>query len=192
MSSANLIEWLAVGFGLAYLLLAMREHIACWAMAFISTSLFLWLFWDAKLMMESALQVYYLIMAVYGYWQWRSGAAGQERHIQRLTPRQHSLVIIGIAALTLGSGYWLSHSTEAAQPYLDSFTTWGAVITTYLVAIKILENWLYWIVIDLASMQLYANSELWVTVGLFGLYVLLAVLGYRTWRQHYLAQNTKS
>jgi nicotinamide mononucleotide transporter len=100
--------------------------------------------------------------------------------------------VAGIAVLTLGSGYWLEQNTDAVQPYLDSFTTWGAIITTYLVAIKVLENWLYWIVIDLASMQLYANSELWVTVGLFGLYVVLAVLGYWTWRQHFQTQNANS
>lgn len=192
MSTAALIEWLAVAFGLAYLILAMREHIACWIMAFISTSLFLWLFWEAKLIMESALQVYYLIMAVYGYWQWTSGEQGQQRTIQTLGPLQHAFIVAGIAVLTLGSGYWLAHNTDAVQPYLDSFTTWGAIITTYLVAIKVLENWLYWIVIDLASMQLYANSELWVTVGLFGLYVVLAVLGYWTWRQHFQTQNANS
>ena len=192
MSTAALIEWLAVAFGLAYLILAMREHIACWIMAFISTSLFLWLFWEAKLIMESALQVYYLIMAVYGYWQWTSGEQGQQRTIQTLGLPKHAFIVAGIAALTLSSGYWLEHNTDAVQPYLDSFTTWGAIITTYLVAIKVLENWLYWIVIDLASMQLYANSELWVTVGLFGLYVVLAVLGYWTWRQHFQAQNANS
>lgn len=192
MTTAAIVEWLAVGFGLAYLILAMREHIACWLMAFISTSLFLWLFWEAKLVMESALQVYYLIMAAYGYWQWTSGEQGHERKIQTLSARQHALIIAGIGAMTLASGYWLGHNTGAIQPYLDSFTTWGAIITTYLVAIKVLENWLYWIVIDLASMQLYANSELWVTVGLFGLYIVLAVLGYRTWRQHFQAQNAKS
>ncbi len=192
MTSGAIIEWLAVGFGLAYLILAMREHVACWAMAFISTSLFLWLFWEAKLVMESALQVYYLLMAVYGYWQWTSGEQGHERKIQTLGPSQHAVIIASISILTLSSGYWLGHNTDAVQPYLDSFTTWGAIITTYLVTIKILENWLYWIVIDLASMQLYANSELWVTVGLFGLYVVLAVLGYRTWRQHFQAQNAKS
>jgi nicotinamide mononucleotide transporter len=192
VNTAALIEWLAVAFGLAYLILAMREHIACWIMAFISTSLFFWLFWEAKLIMESALQVYYLIMAVYGYWQWTSGEQGQERTIQTLGLPQHAFIVAGIAVLTLGSGYWLEQNTDAVQPYLDSFTTWGAIITTYLVAIKVLENWLYWIVIDLASMQLYANSELWVTVGLFGLYVVLAVLGYWTWRKHFQAQNANS
>lgn len=192
MTTAAIIEWLAVGFGLAYLILAMREHIACWLMACISTSLFLWLFWEAKLVMESALQVYYLIMAAYGYWQWTSGEHGQARKIQTLKPSQHALIIASIGVLTMASGYWLGHNTEAVQPYLDSFTTWGAIITTFLVAIKVLENWLYWIVIDLASMQLYANSELWVTVGLFGLYVVLAVLGYRTWRQHFQVQSAQS
>ena len=189
MDISSLVEWSAVGFGLAYLVLAMREHIACWAMALISTCLFLWLFWQAKLMMESALQVYYIAMAVYGWWQWRGGNSGTEQVIQTLNIRQHLLICSSVALLTLGSGFWLSAQTEAVQPFLDSFTTWGSIITTVLVANKVLENWLYWIVIDIASMILYANSGLWVTVILFALYVVLAVLGYAQWRKH-LASNS--
>jgi len=184
MDIASLVEWIAVGFGLVYLILAMREHIACWAMALISTSLFLWLFWQAKLMMESALQVYYIAMAVYGWWQWRGGNSGTEKAIQTLSAKQHLAIGAAVALLTLGSGLWLSEQTEASQPFLDSFTTWGSIITTLLVAHKVLENWLYWIVIDIASIVLYANSGLWVTVVLFALYVILAVLGYFQWRKH--------
>ena len=192
MDIASLVEWSAVGFGLAYLILAMREHIACWAMALISTSLFLWLFWQAKLMMESALQVYYIAMAVYGWWQWRGGNSGTEKAIQTLNIRQHLLICSSVALLTLGSGFWLSAQTEAAQPFLDSFTTWGSIITTVLVAHKVLDNWLYWIVIDIASMILYANSGLWVTVILFALYVVLAVLGYAQWRKHLVSNGYRS
>jgi len=184
MDIASLVEWIAVGFGLAYLILAMREHIACWAMALISTSLFLWLFWQAKLMMESALQVYYIAMAVYGWWQWRGGNSGTEKAIQTLSKGQHLAIGATVALLTLGSGLWLSEQTDASQPFLDSFTTWGSIITTLLVAHKVLENWLYWIVIDIASIILYANSGLWVTVVLFALYVILAVIGYFQWRKH--------
>jgi nicotinamide mononucleotide transporter len=192
MDIEGLVEWSAVGFGLAYLILAMREHIACWTMALISTSLFLWLFWQAKLMMESALQVYYIAMAVYGWWQWRGGKSGTEKSIQTLNIRQHLLICASVALLTLGSGFWLSAQTEASQPFLDSFTTWGSIITTVLVAHKVLENWLYWIVIDIASMILYANSGLWVTVTLFALYVVLAILGYAQWRKHLLPNHYHS
>ena len=191
MEIATLVEWSAVGFGLAYLILAMREHIACWAMALISTSLFLCLFWQAKLMMESALQVYYIAMAIYGWWQWRGGNSGTEKAIQTLNTKHHLSICASVALLTLGSGFWLSAQTEAAQPFLDSFTTWGSIITTILVAHKVLENWLYWIVIDIASMILYANSGLWVTVLLFALYVVLAVLGYAQWRKHLLSNTNE-
>ena len=192
MTVANVIEWLAVGFGLAYLVLAMKEHIACWLMALISTVLFLWLFWQAQLWMESALQLYYIAMAFIGWRQWGGHHTRSPRQIQTLSLRLHGAIIVSILLLSLLSGVLLENSTNANQPYLDSFTTWGAIITTVMVAFKILENWLYWIVVDIASMVLYANSELWVTTGLFALYCILAVLGYREWRQRYHLQTSTS
>lgn len=192
MTVAGAIEWMAVGFGLAYLVLAMREHIACWLMALISTVLFLWLFWQAQLWMESALQLYYIAMAFIGWRQWRGHRTSSPRQIQTLSLRVHGAIIVSVLLLGLLSGALLENFTNASQPYLDSFTTWGAIITTVMVAFKILENWLYWIVVDIASMVLYANSELWVTTGLFGLYCILAVLGYREWRSRYHLQISTS
>jgi nicotinamide mononucleotide transporter len=77
----------------------------------------------------------------------------------------------------------LTHFTEAAMPYLDSFTTWGAIVTTWMVARKILENWIYWFVIDSVSVYLYISRELYLTSGLFLLYLVLIVIGYRAWRR---------
>ena len=95
--------------GIAYLLLAMRESLWCWYAAFGSTAIFLFLFWDVRLLMEAALQVYYLAMAVYGWWQWRhGGAAGEALSISRWGARQHLLALIATLALAavllVGSG----------------------------------------------------------------------------------------
>ena len=141
-------EIIAVALGIAYLLLAMKQNILCWYAAFFSTIIFIWLFWDVSLLMDSALNVYYLIMAVYGWWQWRRGVTQPELPISVWSARRHLLVIAGVIAASLVSGWLLSHYTSAAYPYWDSFTSWGAVVTTYMVARKVLENWLYWIVID--------------------------------------------
>ena len=184
-------EMVAVIFAIAYLLLAVRENILCWLFAFMSTAIYTILFWDVSLLMESALNVYYMAMAVYGWHQWtRGGHNGDaEPHalaIQLMSGRQHLLVIATIAILTLVSGYLLGEHSSAAWPYVDSFTTWASVITTYLVARKYLQNWLYWIVIDTVSIPLYIDRGLNLTAVLFAAYVVIAVFGYLSWRRHVL------
>lgn len=189
MLGMELWEAVAVLLGIAYLLLAMLEKISCWYAAFLSTLIFLFLFWDVNLLMESALQVYYLAMAVYGWWQWRHGQRDDgSLAISRWGARQHLIAVSGVLVLSGVSGYALSQYTEASWPYLDSFTTWGAVLTTWMVARKILENWLYWIVIDSLSIFLYLDRELYLTAGLFAAYVVIVIFGFVTWTRHYRAQ----
>ncbi len=175
-------EIIAVILALAYLLLAMKEKVLCWYAAFASTSIYLFLFWDVSLLMESALQVFYLLMAVYGWWQWRHHRDQQQNlHIHRWPLRTHLLVLAGVGALTLIFGTVLESTTSAALPYLDSFTTWGAVITTYMVTRKVLENWLYWIVVDGVSIYLYLDRGLYLTALLFVLYVIIVIVGFFQW-----------
>ena len=186
---SNPWEIVAVVLGITYLLLAMWEKISCWYAAFVSTAIFLFLFWDAGLLMESALQVYYLAMAVYGWWQWRHGSRTDgSLAISRWSLRQHAIAIAGVLALSVVSGMLLSRYTEAAWPFLDSFTTWGAMLTTWMVARKLLENWLYWIVIDGLSIFLYWDRELYLTAGLFALYVIIVIFGFFQWMRHYRTQ----
>lgn len=182
LAAMSLWEVAAVFLALAYLLLAMREKISCWYAAFASTGIYLFLFWDVNLLMESALQVFYLLMAVYGWWQWRHHRDKQrDLHIHRWPLRTHLIVFAAIGVLTLLFGYILQTSTNAALPYLDSFTTWGAVITTWMVTRKVLENWLYWIVVDGAAIYLYLDRELYLTALLFLLYVVIVVVGFFQW-----------
>ena len=181
------IEIVAVVFGLIYIILAAKENVWCWPAGFIGTGTSIYLFWDGSLYMESALNVYYLLMAVFGWWQWQYGSKQKSTlAIRSLVAKEHFIVLGLIAALTLISGYLLSNNTDAALPYLDSFTTWSAVITTWMVARKILENWLYWIVINSASIYLYIDRGFLLYAVLFGLYVIIAAFGYRQWRDNFL------
>ena len=187
--SMSLLEVIAVVFAMAYLLLAVRENVWCWLFAFISTAIYTVLFWDVSLLMESALNVYYMLMAVYGWYQWtRGGTNGDELphalKVRSMSGVQHALTITAIVVLSLVSGYLLGEHSTAAWPYIDSFTTWASVITTYLVARKYLQNWLYWIVIDTVSIPLYIDRGLNLTALLFVAYVVIAVVGYFKWRDH--------
>ncbi|CAA0105300.1 nicotinamide riboside transporter PnuC [Zhongshania aliphaticivorans] len=193
VAAMSLWELSAVVLALAYLILAMKENSLCWYAAFISTAIYVFLFWDVSLLMESALQIFYLVMAVYGWWQWRKqGDTQSELRIHRWTLRTHIIVAVVVGLLTLSFGYVLDTSTHAELPYLDSFTTWGAVVTTYMVTRKVLENWIYWIVIDGASVYLYIDRELYLTALLFVMYVVLVVIGFFQWNAIYKREQLES
>ena len=182
----SLLELAAVIFAVAYLVLAVRENSLCWYAAGISTLIFLFIFWDVKLYMESGLQIYYLAMAFYGWYQWRG--ANRETaslRVSKWRAKQHVIALALIATLTFISGSLLNSRTDANLPYLDSFTTWASVVTTFMVARKILENWFYWLVIDSVSIYLYLDRELYFTSLLFAIYIVIIFFGWFAWNRSY-------
>jgi nicotinamide mononucleotide transporter len=185
----SLLELTAVVFAVAYLVFAVRENILCWSAAVISTLIFLYIFWDVKLYMESGLQVYYLAMAVFGWYQWRLANDGSTSlQVSMWSMRQHLIALSLIALLTFISGYLLNSGTDAQLPYLDSLTTWGSVVTTFMVVRKVLENWIYWLVIDSISIYLYMDRELYFTSLLFAVYIVIIFFGWFSWSKSYQQQ----
>jgi nicotinamide mononucleotide transporter len=146
--------------------------------------------YDSKLYMQSLLQLYYLAMAAYGWYNWRRPqTVGGELPVTVWPLRYHAIAIGAVLLLALVSAGLLQRYSDGALPYLDAFTAWGAVVTTFMVARKILENWLYWFVIDTVSIGLYLDRELYLTAALFALYLVLVVVGYRSWRASMPAQT---
>lgn len=187
------LETLAVALAIAYLVLAVRENILCWYCAFSSTAIYVWIFGDVNLYMESALNIYYMAMALYGWYQWRYGGSSQQGvAICRWTVAQHLHWVALILLASFVSGYVLAQSTDARLPYIDSFTTWAGVVTTWMVARKVLENWLYWMLINSVSIFLFIDRELYQTAAMLGVYLVLSLLGYFAWRKIYLEQNSDS
>ncbi|MCB1692347.1 MAG: nicotinamide mononucleotide transporter [Pseudomonadales bacterium] len=180
------IELIAVVLAITYLLLAVRENIACWYAAFVSTAIYFFIFMRVHLYMESALQIYYLAMAVYGWYEWKRGAGDEGVSISTWRPARHLQVVCTVIALSILTALALDRWTDARLPLLDSFTTWGAIVTTWMVARKILENWVYWLVIDSVSVYLYIDRSLYFTALLFIAYLVIVVFGWiewhRTWR----------
>ncbi len=178
----TLFEVLAVIMAIGYLLLAIRENIWCWFCAGVSTAIYVWLFLDARLYMESALNAFYFAMAIYGWWVWWSGRTeGHERPVVSWPFTVHVTAIASVAVLSGISGYLLDTRTDAAFPYIDSMTTWSAIWATFLVARKVLENWWYWLVIDAASIFIYWVRDLELTAALFVLYVIMIPFGIVRW-----------
>lgn len=179
-----MLEAVAVVLAIAYLLLAARENILCWYCAFASAAIYSVIFWDVSLLMESLLNVFYVVMAVVGWQQWRyGGKADHGIEIKTLAVWQHGVLIGGILGLALLNGWFMQHYTSAAWPFLDSFTTWASIVTTFLVIAKVLENWIYWFIIDGISIYLYLDRGLYLTALLFAAYVVIVVFGYFSWRK---------
>jgi len=176
------LEVVAVVAAVAYLVLAIRQNIACWFFALLSTAIYIWLFIEARLYMESVLNGFYFLMAVYGWWSWRSGGT-HTLPVSTRSPRLHAAALAGITLLAVVNGALLERYTDAAYPYVDSATTWAALWATWLVARKVLENWWYWLVIDLVSIVIYWSRGLELTALLFVVYVIMIPFGYLAWRR---------
>jgi len=180
------LEFAAVVFALLYLVLAIRENIWCWLCAMISTAIYVWLFIGAKLYMESVLNIFYFVMAVYGWFVWHSGEIDKELlPVSVWSGITHVRAIFVIAALTAMSGYALTQTSDAAYPYVDSATTFAAIWATFLVARKVLENWWYWLLIDAVSVLIYWSRGLELTALLFVVYVALIPIGLIRWTRSY-------
>ncbi len=185
----SVLEAIAVIAAIAYLLLAIRQNIACWYFAGISTVIYIYLFFDARLYMESTLNIFYFAMAVYGWYCWRYKRTDDQQLAVTVWPlRRHALAISAIVLISLANAYMLETWTDAAFPYVDSLTTWSAIWTTFLVARKVLENWWYWLVIDSVSVFIYWSRDLELTALLFVVYVIMIPFGLVSWRRSMAAQ----
>ena len=185
-------EYIAVALSMAYLLLAIKENLWCWPAAFFSTLIYTIMYWNGALLMESLLNFYYMYMAVFGWVVWRKGKANQAQRLITSWPvNRHIILIVLTTLVSLAIGYVMQNYTHADFAYLDSFTTCFAVVTTYLVAKKVLENWLYWIVIDAASMYLYYEKGYYPTLVLFVFYTVMAAWGFKTWYEEYEQSQAK-
>lgn len=180
----SFLEVTAVVTAIAYLLLAIRQNIWCWACAAVSTAIYVYLFFDARLYMEAFLNLFYFAMAGYGWYVWTFGGAQHDDLPVSVWPlSRHVAALAILLPVALLSGYLLESRTDAALPYIDSLTTWGALWATFLIARKVLENWWYWLVIDVVSIFVYWSRELELTAVLFVIYVAMIPFGFVSWRR---------
>ncbi|MGO4893982.1 nicotinamide riboside transporter PnuC [Flavobacterium sp. W21_SRS_FM6] len=180
LSAQSGLEALAVVLALAYVWLAAKQNIWCWPCALLSTAIYTFVFWEVTLPFHALLNVYYMLMAVYGWLQWQKDS-DKALDITSWTVKQHIaavliLVLISVLLSVLGASIF-----DSTYLYLDAFITVFSVFTTVLVAKKVRENWLYWIVIDAVAVYLYLAKGLLLTGLLFVIYSVFAIYGYLQW-----------
>ena len=180
----NWLEFSAVIFAILYLILAVNQNILCWVAGIVSSILYFFIMQSAGLYMEAYLQIFYVFMGLYGWLQWRKGNQIDNNFIVNTwSMLKHFYAISLILVLSVSSGLLLTLYTDAALPFFDAFVTWGAVVATYMVAKKLLENWIYWLVIDSISILLFISRDLLPTAFLFGLYIVIIFFGYKSWKK---------
>ncbi|MCH2224694.1 MAG: nicotinamide riboside transporter PnuC [Crocinitomicaceae bacterium] len=192
----SLLEWIAVITGLIYVVLASYQSLWCWFFAFISSGLYVYICIDFDLYIESGLQLFYIAMAILGWFSWKKAEAfrtgsGASRDPKSLSAIQvwsfkiHATNIIGSGIVALILGWAFENYTNQSNPYMDSFTTIYSLLATFMVTRRVLENWIYWIVIDLVSIFLYSSRGLYMSSVLYALFTFLAVFGFISWYREY-------
>lgn len=186
--ATSLIEWLAVLSSIIYVILAAKSNIFCWFFAFIGSGLFVYLCYIGDLYIESMLQLFYVVMAVVGWLTWKQSESDDFK-VKKWGVNKHliNIIISGVVALILG--FVFDHYTNQANPYVDAFTTCYSLSATFMVTRKVLGNWIYWIVIDLVSIYLYAQNDYNLTAVQYGIFTVLAIYGFVTWRTQYKLQQ---
>jgi nicotinamide mononucleotide transporter len=178
--SASWLEIAGAATGFVYIALAIRERRACWIAGAVSTALYLAVFAGARLYLQGGLQCAYLALSAYGWWAWRRGRHGGPV-VRRASAGLQAQLLLAVLAATVATAPALRSFTDAAAPWLDAATTWASIAATWLLARKYVDNWIWWIVIDLGIGALAISERLWPTALLYFAFTLLAAAGLRRW-----------
>lgn len=182
------VTWLeVVAFGLALLMVwaNMRVHVVAWPLAIASSLLYALLFADSRLYGEAGLQFVFVTVAFWGWWQWLRGRGrdGTALRVHWMSLRGRWLAAAATLAAWPLLGLLLQHATDSDVPYLDALPTVGSITGQFLLGRKLVENWPVWVAVNVVSVGLFAYKALWLTVILYGLFTLLALVGWRTWQR---------
>jgi nicotinamide mononucleotide transporter len=183
--SHRYVEILGVVFSLLYLYFSIRQNILLWPMGIISALLYMVVFYQSKFYADMGLNGYYFIISIYGWilWSDKKGKGKDAFRVSRLGVRQAIFLAIITLGAFAGIGMILVHFTDSPIPYWDAFTTAVSFTATWMLARKILEHWILWIVVDLVSMGLYLYRGLYPTMVLFAIYTTMAVIGFIQWKK---------
>ena len=200
----QLLEYFGVLTGLLYLFLEIRQHRAMWVVGFLTSLVYVFVFFFSKIYADMGLNIYYVAISIYGFWQWtrKSGtgtsgtgeaAATQEAILYRnMTPRLFAGIGFAILALFALLYYVLHHFTDSPIPVGDAFTTAVGIVATWMLARRIIEHWIFWIIVNCVSVYLYYLRGLYPTMFLYICYAVLAAIGLYTWKKKGIRKNDRT
>ena len=187
------VEWVAAVAGAISVYLSTRENIWSWPTAIVNVGLYILVFGQAHLYSDMGLQVVYLVLSVYGWYEWLHGGANRGRlEVSRASSR---VWLVSLAAG--GVGWFVLYSItrrlpHVAIPSIDSALTATSLVAQWMMTRKILENWILWIIADIVYVPMYVYKKLYVTSGLYFVFLILAVMGLLEWRKSYRAHRSSA
>jgi len=184
------IESTATIFGLLCVWLTIRQNIWCWPTGLVQVFLYIFVFYDAKLYSDLILHIIYVVMQVYGWHHWLRG--GTEHKELKVTDQSISHTALWTVTAIVGAGIWgylMASLTDAAVPYLDAFIVVTSLIAQWLMARKKIESWFYWITVDIVAIGVYFYKSLYITSGLYSVFLFLAISGYFAWRKGLITET---
>ena len=184
-SPVTVLEIIAFVLALAMVMANMRVNPIGWPLAIASSLLYALLFADSKLYGEASLQLVFVALAGWGWWQWLRGTApeGGALKVHCLNARQRAVAAAATLAAWPLLGLLLKHSTDSDVPFLDALPTVASVTGQILLGRKFVENWPVWVGVNVVSLALFFYKGLWLTVLLYALFALLALWGWQAWRR---------
>ncbi|MDZ7737673.1 MAG: nicotinamide riboside transporter PnuC [Bacteroidales bacterium] len=172
--------------GIIYVVLEIRQSIWLWPLGLITSGIYVWVFFSTGFYADMGLQVYYVLISIYGWYWWLRGAKESDSGtlpVVRIKRKPAALLLLVFLFLFAAIWYILTNYTDSSVPLGDAFTTALSIVATWMLARKIIEHWILWVVADIVSMGLYIYKGLYPTVILFVVYTVMAVIGYREWRK---------
>lgn len=177
------LEIVAFVLALAMVGFNIRVNPLGWPLAIVSSLLYFFLFWDSRLYGDASLQIFFALVALWGWWQWLRGTGedGAALRVRSLGPRGRLACLAALALAWPAIGLFLKAFTDTDVPWWDAFPTAASLVGQWLLGRKYVENWPAWIVVNVVSVGLFAYKGLWLTVILYSLFVVLSVVGWRAW-----------
>lgn len=186
------IELVAVVLGLISVWLVTRQNVICYPLGIISVFIYIFIFYEVKLYADMGLQVFFVVLQAYGWYEWLYGGVNKtELSVRRASSTTRTILLLFTASGSAVLGYLLHRYTDAAVPFVDSALTVMSMAGQWLVARKYIENWNVWMVVNIGSIAMYGYKELYFTMALYAVYFGLAIVGYRAWKKELMsgAQN---
>lgn len=180
----QILEYAAAALGLANITLLVFRNVWNFPVGMAMVALYILIFFEEKLYAESGLQVFFFAAQGWGWWLWLRNAGGDSQvPVRWLDWPSRAVWLMVTAALSLNLGWVMHRFTDAAMPYADSAIAGASVAAQILLGLRRIENWVLWIVIDVAAIALYINRELYPTAGLYGGFLVMSVFGLKEWTE---------
>lgn len=185
--SENYIELLGTTAGLIYIVLSIKQKIWLWPVGIVNVTLYIYVFFVSKFYADMALQFFYLFISFFGWYNWIHGKREENNThlpVAKINLKLGIILLFVSLIIFVIIAYVLVNFTDSEIPYWDAFTTAFSITATWMLARKIIEHWLIWIMVDLVSAGLYIFKGLYPTTFLFLVFTILAFVGYFEWRKN--------